>query len=303
MDFWNIVNTVNNFIDSGTRVYNAINSSKSSIEEIIDKFEGGECKGAFLQSGMGKRKMQQHLRDQDHNARELQHSDIFLLNIQRQAPSYDMEAANKITSMVENINVIFDGAEIQSDAVGIGYYNWLTAIQSGEMQVVFREFKKGEVIEFLTKYGTNNTSTGSLFNRTGLMDGIEQISNITNIANNAVQQIGGIFDMAGNFAQTANGLVGSLNNNMGRLLGAGTNSKGKNGNIIPSDGTCLLPYDYYFRIKLSHIVVDERLMLSREKIIIEDDYLLDGNISLDYATGDENFLKVNATFKPIKSWR
>jgi len=69
----------------------------------------------------------------------------------------------------------------------------------------------------------------------------------------------------------------------------------KNGGepIYPTDGTFLLPYDYYFRIKLTH---------HKETVLIEKDFVLSSNFPHTYQTGEPEFQMIEATFKPIKSW-
>jgi len=78
--------------------------------------------------------------------------------------------------------------------------------------------------------------------------------------------------------------------------------KKDNGNdIFPTDGTFLLPYDYYFRIEITHY--KSSLPTPKHTILLEGDYILSNNFPHEYQAGEEELQMVDATFKPIKSWK
>ena len=83
--------------------------------------------------------------------------------------------------------------------------------------------------------------------------------------------------------------------------------------IIPSDGTSLLPLDFYFHIEVTHKSKDmqETLLGSAIDFImngndvvksVTGDYLLSGNITHAYKVGEPEFQTIQAQFKKIKTW-
>lgn len=65
--------------------------------------------------------------------------------------------------------------------------------------------------------------------------------------------------------------------------------------IIPTNGTYLLPYEYYFNIKIIHYKDGVNLL--------SDDYILTANFSHEYQAGEAEFQQIEATFCKIKSWK
>jgi len=82
-------------------------------------------------------------------------------------------------------------------------------------------------------------------------------------------------------------------------------------NILPSDGTYLLPYEYYFKIDVVHHFnrIDNLLLnvlrggdLSPLTILASGLYKLDGNLEYGYEVGEEQLQMIQAKFKPMMSF-
>ena len=68
--------------------------------------------------------------------------------------------------------------------------------------------------------------------------------------------------------------------------------------IYPTDGSCMLPYEYYFHVEIKHYISPKKTTK-----LLSEDYNLSGTFSHDYQAGDEELQMIEATFKPIKSWK
>lgn len=69
--------------------------------------------------------------------------------------------------------------------------------------------------------------------------------------------------------------------------------------IIPKDGTVLLPYDYYFKIKVS--VLENINGVRKTRTIVDDFYYLDNAPTLSFERDSEStFQKIQANFMPLK---
>lgn len=88
-----------------------------------------------------------------------------------------------------------------------------------------------------------------------------------------------------------------------------TQHEGKN--ILPSDGTYLLPYEYYFSIDIVHHfnTVDNMLLnvltsgdFNPIEVIASGNFVLDGNLEYGYEAGDEQLQMIQAKFKPMMSF-
>lgn len=67
--------------------------------------------------------------------------------------------------------------------------------------------------------------------------------------------------------------------------------------ILPTDGTFLLPDDYYFSIEIRALPKygDESVLVLRGEIVLE------GQVQKEFETETEQFQKVSATFKPKRN--
>lgn len=284
------LSTVTSAITGTSQIVNTYNNIRDDYNTLTDVFDGGGV-GTFSKSGLSVEEYKRELREAKINLEKLQHMDVFKVEIVRVEPYYDTKKSEVITSMMKSVSIVHDGVETQEDRVGSGYINWHKGRQSGEVQVVFYEFQDGSVVDFLTKVSPLNSLEGSLDDLgigasiRGLSSTIDTVTNIANKYGASIPNIGA----------TLGGLFGSS--------GSGGVGSNKNGNIIPSDGTTLLPYEYYFKIRVSNMRSDLITNTVYETIVLEDDFILDGNLSEEYATGDEQYLEVSATLKPIKSWR
>jgi len=292
MSFLSSVSAVANGASQIIRTYNNI---RGSFDAISGAFDGGNV-GTFSESGYTLEEYKRELFKAKINLDKLQHADVFKVEITRVEPYYDKEKSELITSMMKSISVVHDGLETQEDRVGSGYFNSHKGRQSGEIQGVFHEFKDGSVVDFLTKISSLNSLHGAIGGLGigaaigGVSQGIEAISGIAS-------GLGATIPSGVSSVLNGLGAIGGLFNSGGAL---GNN---KNQNIIPSNGTTLLPYQYYFRIKISNLVSDFSANRVYEMVVLEDDFILEGNLSTEYSTGEEQYLEVTATFKPIKSWR
>ncbi|MFT7880428.1 MAG: hypothetical protein ABXS91_08550 [Sulfurimonas sp.] len=273
-------------------------NTRESFNLYADAFADNDI-GTFSKSGLSVDEYRKELLKTKANLEKLQHADVFKVSIVRVEPYYDVQKSEIITSMMKSVSITHDGVETQEDRVGSGYINWHKGRQSGEIQAVFHEFQDGSVIDFLTKISNKNTLDGtreslSIGNTirgvaTDIDRGINAFNSINAIAGNSIKPIGGI-------GTTVNGVLGAIGS-------GGATAGNKNGNIMPSDGTTLLPYDYYFKITISNLNVNHFNNTISETIVVDDEFIIEGNVSQDYATGNEEYLEVSATFKPIKSWR
>ncbi|WP_294958817.1 hypothetical protein [Sulfurovum sp.] len=279
----------------GSRVITSLKRLSKKAKDALPYKEGGA-------PGLSLDDAKKQLMIDKVNIEKLQYADVFYAEINRMAPYYDLEKAKTINSMLSSISIVHDGLETQEDKVGSGYFNWHVGAQSGEIQATFHEFEGGDVVDFLTKVSSQN-ALGGIANDFGA-------GTTLNAVGSTVDKVNSMLHQAGNISKriTGSDITGGLDlGGISSLLGGGSSSgggigSGKDGAIMPGDGTFLLPYQYYFEIKISHIVSDPNTGMAYRKIIIEDDYLLDGSPSQEYSTGDERYLEVSGTFKPIKSW-
>lgn len=284
-------------INQGAKIVTQFKSLSREAQDLFGSFTNGT--DMFPASGLDKEGMKRQLKREKQTMDKLQYSDVFVANINRVEPYFDIEKAKEINSMVTSVSIVHDGFETQEDRIGSGYFNWHKGMQSGEVQVTFSEFKDGDVLDFLTKVSSRNAISG-LMDDVGVGSAIRGVDATLGKVNSLVNQAGNIskaFGGAGFDTNLGLGEFGAIFGGTGGGVGSG-----KNGNIMPSDGTCLLPYQYYFNIKIQHIVSDSISNTVYVKTIIDDDYILDGNPSQEYSTGDEKFLEISASFKPIKSW-
>jgi hypothetical protein len=82
--------------------------------------------------------------------------------------------------------------------------------------------------------------------------------------------------------------------------------------IIPTDGTHLLPYDFYFFIEVTHQSSDMRdgllqkaldlIFDTEDKKSISGEFIIEGNLEQGYVAGEPDWQTITATFKRLKSW-
>jgi hypothetical protein len=82
--------------------------------------------------------------------------------------------------------------------------------------------------------------------------------------------------------------------------------------IIPTDGTSLMPYDFYFHIEVTHSSSDmyDKLIDSAVSLLfgggdtksLKGDFIIDGNITQNYVAGEPELQEIQATFKKLRSW-
>lgn len=296
MSFLSTVTASLNGAGELVRTYNNIRNYFDTSPDVFNKSDPG----TFSKSGLSVEEYKREILKTKANLEKLQHADVFKVVISRAEPYYDTKKSEIITSMMKSISITHDGIETQEDRIGSGYINRQKAIQSGEIQAVFHEFQDGSVLDFLTKISPLNSLEGTYddINIGASLRGVAtKIEKGINLFNETNAVLGSPIKPLSNIGAT-------LNNAIGGVLGSGGGAYGnKNGKILPSDGTSLLPYEYYFKIKV--ITMDIDLVNNRvgETVIVDDDFVLEGSISQDFATGTEEYEEITATFKPIKSWR
>jgi len=299
MNLMNLVNTANQI----TGVYNQYKTVGHSFNDVFDMFSSSSVSEMFDKSGLSMEAIRRRLDQDILNIDRLKHSDTFFFEIHRVAPYYDREKSSVISSMVKQVDYVSDGIELEEKKIGSAYINARNGTQSGEMSVTFHEFEDGDVLDFLTKISPQNTLTG-LASDLGLQSTFNALGQKIGKAKNLIGNVNKAFSLTNAIVGTNLSMPLGLSQALGGV-GDFVNQFTENNhkNIMPTDGTYLLPYDYYFQIKLSHIVRDRNTGMSYEKIIVNDEYLLDGNISFSYTTGEEAYLEANATFKPLKNFR
>lgn len=281
MSFSDVVQAAGNVYRFANGVSSVLqNADKQGFIRLTDS-GGGACpiiEEMFAPNGMSYEQMQSSMLSAHENLENTQHADVFHFEVIRQAPSFPAEKSLVISAMVTGVEITSYGLNAEEVAVGSTFYNELKDVQGGEVQVTFLESKNGDVRDFLTKrVATSIKSSGSAM--ANLQNGIS-----------TAQRVGNIFGAD----TSALGQVGEILN----ILGTGGARYGEN--IMPVDGTYLLPYDYYFSIKVSHLVrVDKQTV---EKVMLAGEFILDGGISTGYTAGDEQYLTTSATFKPLQGW-
>ncbi|NOR58051.1 MAG: hypothetical protein GQ474_05960 [Sulfurimonas sp.] len=270
------------------KTFRNIRDDFDNIGDVLN----GSAVGTFSKSGLTDAQYKKSLLDHKQRIEELQHADVFRIDIQRVEPFYDREKSEQIVSMVKSVTIVHDGLETEETRMGSGYFNWHKGRQSGEVQAVFHEFEDSSTMDFLTRVSAKNVLSGKAVDLK-LQDSLRGLRRPIS----AVQRLaGGIGIQIPNIGAT----IGALGSSIG---GGSSVGQGKHGNIMPSDGTTLLPYEYYFRIRVSSITNDLVNNQMIESVVLEDDFIIDGNVSQEYSTGDERYLELSVTFKPIKSWR
>lgn len=297
MSITSIIGTVND----GVKV---VTSFVRLADDIQDLFGGSDGSGRY---SANLENVKTQIQTDKITIEKLQYADVFLARINRMAPYYDNESAEIINSMLTSISIVHDGFETQEDKVGGGYFNWHVGVQAGEIQATFSEFEQCDVVGFLTKIGTGSLSSSSGGVLDSVSSAIGSINSAVDTANSIITQAGDISSALGGESFTGAidlGEAGDAMNMVGSLIEGTTSGgigSGKGGRIMPSDGTLLMPYEYYFEISIVHLIIDPISGSVTEKIVIQDDYILDGSPSQEYSTGDERYLEVSATFKPIRS--
>ena len=292
-----------NAVQRGVGLYKEYKSIKYSFEDVFDPFNSSSVSEMFDKSGLSTEQIKTRLIQDSENMERLKHAGVFQFEIQRVEPYYDKDKSKIISSMVKQVDIITDGMEVEEKKIGSGYLNTHVGMQSGEISVTFFEFEEGDVLDFLTKISDQNTLTGlaedlgvgSSFNALGQK--IEDVKELTRDVNRGLGLVNGLVGSSLQLPQSISGFLGGA----GDFVSMFTDNN--HGNILPTDGTFLLPYEYYFSIKMSHLIRDRKTNMSYEKIIVQDDYILDGNVSVSYATDNEGYLEATANFKPIKSFR
>ncbi len=295
MSFLSVLGTLN----QGARIVTSLKRLSDDAQDLFGNLSDGT--DTFPHTGLSQDGVKRQLQRDKVNIEKLQHADVFFAEINRVEPYFDREKAKEINSMLSSVSIVHDGLEVQEDKVGSGYFNWHNGSQSGEIQATFHEFKDGDVLDFLTKVSSQNALSG-LLDDVGIGASLRGIEGTLGVANNLVNQAGSISKDLFGTGFNANFDLGGIGALFGGSSSGGGVGSGKGGRIMPSDGTFLLPYQYYFRIRIAHIISDIETNMVYAKTIIEDDYLLEGSPSQEYSTGDERYLQVGATFKPIKSW-
>lgn len=281
MSFSDVVQTVGNVYRFANGVSSVLQNADRQGFVRLDNSNGGVCpviEEMFAPNGMSYEQMRSSMLSAHENLENTQHADVFHFEIIRQAPSFPAEKSLVISAMVTGVEVTSYGLNAEEVAVGSTFYNELKDVQGGEVQVTFLESKNGDVRDFLTKrVATDIKSVGSAM--ANLRNGIsiaQGLGNALGINTGALGQVGSVLNM----------------------FGSGGARYGEN--IMPIDGTYLLPYDYYFSIKVSHLVrVDKQTV---EKVMLAGEFILDGGINTGYTTGDERYLTTSATFKPLQGW-
>ena len=296
MSITSIIGTIND----GAKVVTSFVRLSDDIQDLFGGSDGGGTYSANLEE------VKKQIQTDKITIEKLQYADVFLAKINRIAPFYDSESASIINSMLQSISIVHDGLETQEDKVGGGYFNWHVGIQAGEIQATFSEFEQCDVVDFLTKMSTGSLSNSSNGVFDGVSSAINSINGAVNTANSIITQAGNISSALGgdSFSGAINlGVAGDAMNMVGSLIGGTTGGvgSGKGGRIMPSDGTLLLPYEYFFEISIIHLIIDPISGTVTEKVVIQDDYILDGSPSQEYSVGDERYLEITATFVPIKS--
>ena len=82
--------------------------------------------------------------------------------------------------------------------------------------------------------------------------------------------------------------------------------------IIPTDGTHLLPYDFYFYIEVTHQSTDmydglidsavSWLFGGGDSKSMKGEFILDGNLEQGYVAGEPELQTITATFKKLRTW-
>lgn len=226
----------------------------------------------FKQSGRSVAETQQDIVDMRGDVERLSHKGIFYVEIERVAPAYSSNRAAQISRRIQSVSITHEGYESQEVNVGSAYYNHITGTQSSSLDITFLEFNQGYVMDFLTRVSPMNID--------GIDSGIES-------------------EVAMYGLKLAKEYIPSISSAMS-LFGVG--DRVGLGEILPRDGTFLLPHDWYFRIKVYTVENDYNNKIQKRNYVVNDDFLLEGSPSTSFGVGDDGFRELQANFKPLKSW-
>lgn len=248
-----------------------LSSIKSSIMPSGGVSSGvGVVGGAyepFKELGLTLAQYKEHLAKVKSLQSSLAWQDLFRVDLVRLAPKYPIEKSKSLCEFIQSIEITHDSFDTEEVQVGSGYMNTYSGLTSATISITFNEFKGGDVYNFLTTNDSNNSK--ELGKAPTLSGGANKIEVGTNLVN--------------------------------QLLGTSLPKIGANdGIIIPSDGTYLLPYEYYFNLKLYRVFFDQNTIA--EAVVYEGNVILEGNISQSFSVGDSALSTIQANFKPMQSF-
>lgn len=197
-----------------------------------------------------------------------QFKDQFKLDIIREAPS------NLYLNpyFVKAFTINYEGFSVEASKLGTVNFSQIVGVEPLSVNVVFREKARDEIIKFLLFNDNGYPTLTNNFNATNIGHMITSVMG-GNFVNNAIHYVENAL-----FGNVLSGLFGNSNY------------------IPPTDGTFLLPYEWYFH--LTAYSLDERWSPLQ---ILEGDFIIEGAVEKDFSTDDANWQEVAVTFKPIQS--
>ena len=240
--------------------YQNLLSDSSELLSLLnyknDNFE------AFSNLGVSSSEMEYRVKEDKLLMERLAFSDVFRVEIYREAPTYSLGKSILLSRMIQTISITEDAINNTEEEVGSGYMNRFDGVTSGDVQITAFEFKQNDWYDFLTQISPRNFAS---------LTDLPKIGNTIRVGSKIAEALG-------------------------------YRGKVKQGAILPTDGSYLLPKDYYFRIKVYNVEIDQVTKARLENVVIDREYVLDGAVTREYDADNLGFMKISASFKPLMSF-
>ena len=189
--------------------------------------------------------------------------DFFTVTIQRIAPEYSPQKAMIVSQLITAFEYNRESLDSEDTPIGALQTSHYIGSTIPTLSLTFMDLKRNDILDFLTMISPRNFL--------GIDDSPLGAKAIRGLSKLAV-----------------------VNNLIKSDIGGETRP------ILPTDGTYLLPYEYYFKIKIERIELDSTTGQKLPTLILDKDMKLDGSISVEGDLENAEFTKIVANFKVLQ---
>jgi hypothetical protein len=234
----------------------------SQIVPLIEKVIGDDFL-MFNRIGMTAREVLESLKAFKLIEDRFNTGDVFTCSIQRIAPEYSPQKAMILSKLIVAFEYTQESLESEDTPVGALQTSHYIGSTIPTLSLTFLDLKRNDIVDFLTMISPRNFL------------GIDDIPTI----GKSIRGVSKLFAV----------------NKIAKLLDGGETRP-----ILPTDGTYLLPYEYYFKIRIERVELDHITGQKLPTVILDKDMKLDGSISVEGDFENANFTKVVANFKELQ---
>jgi hypothetical protein len=191
------------------------------------------------------------------------------VQVQRLAPNYSPSKAKILDELITSVSITTDSLNWTDSPHGSTVSSHFEGVDKGEVQVTWWDLTRNDIIDFLTMISPRNQL------------GINDLP----FVNKTIKAAETIAKMVKNYSNLSVPIL--------------ADSEEETKPILPTDGTYLLPKEYYFSIKIQNVELDRFSGVKSRTIILDGEYRLTGALDMSRDVGSEEWAKVTATFKPL----